>query len=68
MSDVVRVMIMPGEEVVEDDFFVDLDAPLDDQDEIRFEDELVRIASASATPLPTPNSSDSAESPLTAPS
>lgn len=46
MSDVVRVMIMPGEEVVEDDFFVDLDAPLDDQDEIRFEDELVRIASA----------------------
>jgi hypothetical protein len=39
-------MIMPGEEVVEDDFFVDLDAPLDDQDEIRFEDELVRIASA----------------------
>ena len=46
MSDVVRVMIMPGEEVVEDDFFVDLDAPLDDQDEIRFEDELGRIASA----------------------
>lgn len=46
MSDVVRVMIMPGEEVVEDDFFVDLDAPLDDQDEIRFEDELERIASA----------------------
>lgn len=46
MSDVVRVMVMPGEAVVEDDDFVDLDAPLDDQDEIRFEDELERIASA----------------------
>lgn len=46
MSDVVRVMIMPGEEVVEDDYFVDLDAPFDDEDEIRFEDELKRIASA----------------------
>ena len=47
MPDVVRVMIMPGEEVVEDDDdFVDLDAPLDEQDETRFEDELERIASA----------------------
>ena len=46
MSDVVRVMIMPGEEVVEDDFFVDLDAPLYDQDEIRGEYDVVRIASA----------------------